>query len=151
MTRSAAVIAALIACVSLWLLPARALAQQAPSIDSAMLSPSTATIGDHLTMTVAVLHDDAFSIEGPGFGDSFGDFELLEVAEPRRVAEGGADRSAAHCVAEGGADRTGANRIAENGSERSQSLRVAEGGSDRTNGFRVAEGGADRTDANRIG
>src|SRR5688572_7619674 len=73
--------------------PTRTSAQQAPTIDSASLSPDTATIGDHLTMTIDVLHDDAFSIEGPGFGDNFGDFELLEIAEPQRGSASGAPRT----------------------------------------------------------
>ena len=74
-------------------MPETGAAQQAPTIDDATLAPDTATIGDYLTMTIAVLHDDAFSIEGPGFGDNFGDFELLEIAEPQRESGSGASHT----------------------------------------------------------
>lgn len=68
----------------------RANAQQIPSIASATLSASSATIGDRLTMTVTVDHGDSFTVEGPGFGDDFGEFELLTIDEPRRETNGNA-------------------------------------------------------------
>jgi hypothetical protein len=74
-------------------LPRAATAQQAPVIASVSLTPSLATVGDRLELTIAVDHDAAFTVEGPAFGDDFGPFELVEIEEPRRQGERGPSRT----------------------------------------------------------
>ena len=77
------VVAALIgASLALTLVERPADAQQAPTIADAAIEPRQATVGDRLQLTITVAHDDATSVEGPGFGDNFGALELLEVNEP---------------------------------------------------------------------
>jgi len=52
-------------------------------IVSAALSPATATVGDRITLTVVVDHDQAITIEPPGFGADYGGLELVDIADPR--------------------------------------------------------------------
>ena len=68
-------------------------AQQAPTISATTLTPRIATVGDRLALTIEVEHDASFTVEGPGFGDDFGRFELIEVAEPRTNGDGDAKRT----------------------------------------------------------
>lgn len=59
----------------------RAHAQTPPvSPPTISLAPSTATVGDRLTLTITVDHDDNIDITGPGFGSDFGGLELIEAA-----------------------------------------------------------------------
>jgi len=69
-------------------MPGTAGAQQAPTLTSVTLTPDTATIGDRLTLTIDVDHADGFAARGPGFGESYGPFELLEIMEPQREPNG---------------------------------------------------------------
>lgn len=44
------------------------------------LTPATATVGDRLTLTITVDHDDSIDLAAPGFGSDFGGLDLLEAA-----------------------------------------------------------------------
>lgn len=68
-------------------------AQEAPAIVAVRVTPDTATVGDRLELTIEVDHDDAFTVEGPGFGDSFGKLELIAIADPRTESRGGVSRT----------------------------------------------------------
>jgi hypothetical protein len=68
-------------------------AQQAPAIVAVRVTPDTATVGDRLELTIEVDHDDAFTVEGPGFGDSFGKLELIAIADPRTESHDGVSRT----------------------------------------------------------
>jgi hypothetical protein len=68
-------------------------AQQTPTIASVTLEPRLATIGDRLKFTIEVEHARSFSVEGPGFDDSFGEFELVRIDEPRAVENGDTTRT----------------------------------------------------------
>ena len=70
-----------------------AAAQQAPAISSVSLTPDVATIGDRLTLTINVDHAESFEAEGPGFGDNYGPFELIEILEPQREPSGDLTRT----------------------------------------------------------
>jgi hypothetical protein len=50
---------------------------------SADLAPSTATVGDRITLTVVLDHDRALVLEPPGFGADYGGLELVDIADPR--------------------------------------------------------------------
>ena len=73
--------------------PPLAHAQQAPEIVAVRVTPETATVGDRLQLTIEVEHDDAFTVEGPGFGDSFGKLELIAIADPRTESRDGVSRT----------------------------------------------------------
>jgi hypothetical protein len=57
------------------------------------VTPDTATVGDRLELTIEVDHDDAFTVEGPGFGDRFGKLELIAIADPRTESHDGVSRT----------------------------------------------------------
>jgi hypothetical protein len=75
---------AMIAAVCAALVAAVALAQtQSPVAASVTLTPDTATVGDHITFTIAVDHPDGVDVTGaPTFGSDFGGLELLAVTPP---------------------------------------------------------------------
>lgn len=58
-------------------------AQQAPRIASVTFEPQEATVGDRLTLTIAIAHDAGDTITGPGFDADFGSFEIIDIATPR--------------------------------------------------------------------
>ena len=68
-------------------------AQQAPAIVAVRVTPDTATVGDRLELTIEVDHDDAFTVEGPGFGENFGKLELIAIADPRTEGHDGVSRT----------------------------------------------------------
>jgi hypothetical protein len=68
-------------------------AQQAPAIVAVRVTPDTATVGDRLELTIEVDHDDAFTVEGPGFGEDFGKLELIAIADPRTESNAGVSRT----------------------------------------------------------
>lgn len=86
---------AMLALAQIWtaLAPSLARAQQAPAIAGVRVTPDTATVGDRLQLTIEVDHDDAFTVEGPGFGENFGKLELIEIADPRTEIRDGARRT----------------------------------------------------------
>ena len=71
--------------------PARAAAP--PAIVSATADPARATVGDRITLTIVVDHDDATTIEGAGFGADTGAFEIVAVAPPRTESHNGSSRT----------------------------------------------------------
>jgi hypothetical protein len=60
-----------------------AAAETRAELVSVTLAPPTATVGDRLTLTIVVDHDDGSTVEGPGFGADFGGLEAVEIAPPR--------------------------------------------------------------------
>ncbi len=74
-----AALAALLAAVLLSASPSRA---QQPLLASARLEPSRATVGDRITLTVAVQHEPATTIVAPETGARFGALALVEAAPP---------------------------------------------------------------------
>lgn len=73
--------AAILFVTVLALQPGRALAAP-PQIVSARIEPFVSTVGDHLTLTIVVDHDEGTTITGPGADVPFGDLELIEITEP---------------------------------------------------------------------
>jgi hypothetical protein len=71
----------------------RATGAGAVSIVSTTLSPSTATVGDRITLTVVVEHDEATSVEGPGFGTDFGGLEVVEIPPAQEERRDGGVRT----------------------------------------------------------
>lgn len=71
--------------------PARA--QQAPRIASVTMAPATATVGDRIALEIAVEHARGVTLEGPAFGASFGDFDLIAVARPKTERAGDGERT----------------------------------------------------------
>lgn len=71
-----------------FVLPARVDAQQAARVASVTLTPATATVGDRLSLEIAVDHSRGVTLEGPGFGSSFGGFELVAVDKPKTEGDG---------------------------------------------------------------
>ncbi len=82
-----------VAMLALALAASPAHAQQAPAIVAVRVTPDTATIGDRLELTIEVDHDDAFTVEGPGFGANFGKLELIAIADPRTESRDGVSRT----------------------------------------------------------
>jgi hypothetical protein len=72
-----------IACALLALVDESARAQDVPEIASISLTPELLTVGDRVELTIVVDHDTSTTIEGPGFGNDYGPFELIEIADPR--------------------------------------------------------------------
>ena len=70
------------------LLPALASAQASATLVAATLTPSTATVGDRLALTMVVEHAADTTVQGPGFAGDFGGLEVVDVALPR-VSETG--------------------------------------------------------------
>lgn len=60
---------------------------------SASVEPRAATVGDRLTLRIVVRHDAGALISGPGFGDAFGSFELIDVAAPRTRDDAGREET----------------------------------------------------------
>jgi hypothetical protein len=80
-----------------------------PSVASITVEPAHATVGDQITLTIAVDHDAATTIEGAGFGADVGAFEIVAVAPPRTEQHDDASRTTiAYTLA---AFRTGALTI----------------------------------------
>lgn len=73
------------------LIGAAAVAQgEEPALVLARLDRERATVGDHLTLTVAVEHEPDIVIEAPDAGADLRPLEVLEVGEPRtRSIDGG--------------------------------------------------------------
>ncbi|MFI5179554.1 MAG: BatD family protein [Vicinamibacterales bacterium] len=71
----------------------RAQAAPPPSIVSVTADPSRATVGDRITLTIVVDHDDATTVEGAGFGAAVGEFEIVAVAPPRTEPHNGVSRT----------------------------------------------------------
>lgn len=67
-------------------------AQEAPAIRDARIDPSTATVGDRLTLTVEIAHPPGVTWTPPGFGAGFGGLELLESPPPVPIEDGEASR-----------------------------------------------------------
>lgn len=65
----------------------------APTIASATIAPSTATVGDRLMLTISVDHDTGVTVDGPGFGADVAGLEVVAVAVPRTEARGDARRT----------------------------------------------------------
>ena len=78
----------LISALVLWgaLTGARVLAGDAPVSISSSVDKSRITIGDLITYTVSVVHDEDVTVEMPGLGANLGGFEIrdYETAEPRK-------------------------------------------------------------------
>jgi hypothetical protein len=68
-------------------------AQDVPEIASLSLTPTRATVGDRIQLTIEVDHNTSTMIEGPGADADFGQFELIEIAEPRDEARTGTVRT----------------------------------------------------------
>jgi len=65
--------------------PQRGWTQDAePRIVEVTLTPATATVGDRLTLRIAVEHPAGVTVDGPRFGDNFGGFEIVEAPPPAR-------------------------------------------------------------------
>jgi hypothetical protein len=71
----------------------RAQAAPPPAIVSVAADPSRATVGDRITLTIVVDHDDATTVEGAGFGADAGEFEIVAVAPPRTEPHNGVSRT----------------------------------------------------------
>lgn len=54
----------------------------APVIVSVTAHPPIATVGERVTLTIVVDHDDDTMVEGAGFGANTGEFEIIAVAPP---------------------------------------------------------------------
>jgi len=66
-----------------------AVSAQAPDA-RVTLEPSRATVGDRLTLTIVLLHDDGATVAGPTAPDAFAPLELVEALPPEtREAEDG--------------------------------------------------------------
>ncbi len=52
------------------------------AVASARLAPATATVGDRLTLTIAVEHAARITLTPPGFGAGFGGLEVVAVPPP---------------------------------------------------------------------
>jgi hypothetical protein len=66
----------------------------AASLVSAELAPTEGvTVGDHVTLTVIVEHEDGATVEPPGFGAEYGNFDLIEIGEPRESDAGESRRT----------------------------------------------------------
>jgi len=87
------VLLAAAACALTVALVATASAQQAARVASVTLTPATATVGDRLALEITVEHARGVTIEGPGFGSSFGAFELVAVDKPATERAGDGERT----------------------------------------------------------
>ena len=68
-------------------------AQASATIVSATITPTTATIGDRLTLTIVVDHDRSVDVEGPGFGGDFGGLEVVDIPAPASETQGDQQRT----------------------------------------------------------
>ncbi len=88
MTERRLTIPTLIPALVLWgaLTGARAQAGDAPVSISSSVDKSRVTIGDLITYTVSVVHDEDVTVEMPGLGANLGGFEIrdYETAEPKK-------------------------------------------------------------------
>ena len=73
--------------------PATAQEEPAARIVTANLSPSSATVGDRLTLTIDVAHPLETTATGPGFGDDFGGLEIVDIPQPSTAADGNEQRT----------------------------------------------------------
>jgi hypothetical protein len=64
-----------------------------PAIVSMTVEPARATVGDRITLTIAVDHDAATTVDGEGFGADAGAFEVVAVAPPRTEVRNGTART----------------------------------------------------------
>jgi len=77
--------ASLLFLVVLALVPTTVSAQDdEPRIVETALTPTTATVGDRLSLRIVVEHGEGVTVEGPRFGDNFGGFEIVEAPPPTR-------------------------------------------------------------------
>lgn len=84
MNRTFSLAAALLCCALLaFASSAPAAAETRAELASVTLAPATATVGDRLTLTIVVDHDEGSTVEGPGFGADFSGLEAVEIAPPR--------------------------------------------------------------------
>lgn len=83
--RRSLVVSIAIACaLAIGSAPAAVAQEPAPArIISTTIEPGDVTIGDRMTLTIVVEHPPDVTIEGPGFGGDFGDFELVDLEPPR--------------------------------------------------------------------
>lgn len=70
-----------------------AAAQQAPRIVSVTFEPQEATVGDRLTLTITIAHEDGVTVAGPGFDGDFGGLEIIDIAGARTDASGSETRT----------------------------------------------------------
>ncbi len=56
------------------------------------LKPAVATVGDRLTLTIAIDHEDGVTLTPPGFGGGFGGLEVVEIAPPADEERGAGRR-----------------------------------------------------------
>ena len=83
-------LATLIAATSLHAAPARA---AAADVVSTTITPASATVGDRITLTIVIEHDNSITIDAPGFGQDFGGLEPTGVAPPSADQQGSRTRT----------------------------------------------------------
>jgi oxygen tolerance protein BatD len=93
MMRAALAIGILFGALSPAMGASEARAQTSATIVSATITPTTATVGDRLTLTIVVDHDPTIGVEGPGFGGDFGGLEVVDIPAPASEAQGDRQRT----------------------------------------------------------
>src|SRR5438045_2009613 len=57
------------------------------------ISPASATVGDRITLTIVIEHDNGIAIDAPRFGADFGGLEPTAVAAPSADQQGAHTRT----------------------------------------------------------
>ena len=88
-----AAVAMLATLIGVTSLPAATARATSADIISTTVTPASATVGDRITLTIVIEHDNAITIDAPGFGADFGGLEPTAVAPPSADQHGSRTRT----------------------------------------------------------